>query len=200
MFKWGTGVISVFVFWSGQGKCYCNWQLTVASAEHVHVHCRQSQCAGERCTVHAMKFATETFLSTRLKKCLCVVFTWHGFVLVIRGSPLTRRMKEREKEKEADTRDRQREKEEIDELKRKLLDQGHPDPEAELARVSSCWKHSKAVDGTICSSRNVCLLFFVAVCRALVDWTGPKKASYLLIPIFKVFVASVSSFAVVDWV
>ncbi|KAK7104388.1 RNA-binding protein 25-like isoform X2 [Littorina saxatilis] len=52
-----------------------------------------------------------------------------------KGSPLARRLKEREKEKEADTRDRQREKEEIDELKRKLLDQGHPDPEAELARI-----------------------------------------------------------------
>lgn len=37
------------------------WRLTVASAEHVHVHCRQSLCAGERCAVHAVKFATETF-------------------------------------------------------------------------------------------------------------------------------------------
>ena len=48
---------------------------------------------------------------------------------------MNRRMKEREKEKEADTRDRQREKEEIEELKRKLLDQGHPDLEGELAKV-----------------------------------------------------------------
>nr|KAG5712289.1 hypothetical protein BaRGS_023868 [Batillaria attramentaria] len=52
-----------------------------------------------------------------------------------KGSPLARRLKEREKEKEADARDRQREKEELEELKRKLLDQGHPDPEAELARI-----------------------------------------------------------------
>ena len=56
-------------------------------------------------------------------------------------------MKEREKEKEADARDRQREKEEIDELKRKLLDQGHPDPEAELARVSGHQENPEAGDG-----------------------------------------------------
>ena len=61
--------------------------------------------------------------------------SYFGIVPSCRGSPLARRLKEREKEKEADTRDRQREKEEIEELKRKLLDQGHPDPEAELARV-----------------------------------------------------------------
>ena len=48
---------------------------------------------------------------------------------------MARRLKEREKEKEADSRDRQREKEEFEELKRKLLEEGHPDPEAELARV-----------------------------------------------------------------
>ncbi|KAK3091914.1 hypothetical protein FSP39_023680 [Pinctada imbricata] len=52
-----------------------------------------------------------------------------------KGSCLMRRLKEREKEREADTRDRQREKEELDEIKRKLLEEGHPDPEAELEKI-----------------------------------------------------------------
>ncbi|KAK6182945.1 hypothetical protein SNE40_010515 [Patella caerulea] len=52
-----------------------------------------------------------------------------------KGSALARRMKEREKEKEADARDRQREKEEFEEIKRRLMSEGHPDPEAELARI-----------------------------------------------------------------
>ena len=50
-----------------------------------------------------------------------------------------RRMKEREKEREADARDRQREKEELDEIKRRLMEEGHPDPEAELAKVLYCF-------------------------------------------------------------
>ncbi|XP_067682430.1 RNA-binding protein 25-like [Haliotis asinina] len=52
-----------------------------------------------------------------------------------KGSALARRLKEREKEKEADSRDRQREKEEYEELRRKLMEEGHPDPDAELARL-----------------------------------------------------------------
>ncbi|XP_074646948.1 RNA-binding protein 25-like isoform X2 [Tubulanus polymorphus] len=52
-----------------------------------------------------------------------------------KGSALSRRLKEREKEIEADTRDRQREKEEIEEIRRKLLEEGHPDPEGEVARI-----------------------------------------------------------------
>lgn len=47
-----------------------------------------------------------------------------------------RRMKEREKEIEEDMLDRQREKEELDELRKKLVEEGHPDPEAEVERVS----------------------------------------------------------------
>ena len=35
-------------------------------------------------------------------------------------------------------RDRHREREEIEELKRKLAEQGYADPEAELARVGVC--------------------------------------------------------------
>lgn len=37
---------------------------------------------------------------------------------------------------EADARDRAREKEEIEDIKRKLIDDGHPDLDNELARVS----------------------------------------------------------------
>lgn len=53
-----------------------------------------------------------------------------------RGGALQRRMKEREKEMEADDRDRQREKEEIEELRRKLTDEGHSDVEGEVAKVT----------------------------------------------------------------
>lgn len=37
---------------------------------------------------------------------------------------------------EADERDRKREKEELEEIRQRLLDEGHPDPDAELRRVS----------------------------------------------------------------
>ena len=53
-----------------------------------------------------------------------------------RGSALQRRLKEREKEMEIDERDRQREKEELEAIRRQLIEEGHPDPEAEMARVS----------------------------------------------------------------
>ena len=36
---------------------------------------------------------------------------------------------------EADERDRQREREEMEEIRRRLMEEGHPDPEAEMARV-----------------------------------------------------------------
>lgn len=49
---------------------------------------------------------------------------------------MIRRMKEREKEREADARDRQREKEELEDIRRQLMEEGHPDPEAELAKVT----------------------------------------------------------------
>ncbi|KAF8778396.1 RNA-binding protein 25 like protein [Argiope bruennichi] len=51
-----------------------------------------------------------------------------------KGNGLVRRMKEREKEIEEDMLDRQREKEELDELRKKLVEEGHPDPEAEVER------------------------------------------------------------------
>lgn len=52
-----------------------------------------------------------------------------------KGSALNRRLKEREKEIEIDSRDRQREKEELEELKQKLLEEGHPDPNGEFERI-----------------------------------------------------------------
>lgn len=42
---------------------------------------------------------------------------------------------EREKEMEADERDRQRERDELEEIRKKLMDEGHPDPEMEMSRV-----------------------------------------------------------------
>uniref|UniRef100_T1IML8 PWI domain-containing protein n=1 Tax=Strigamia maritima TaxID=126957 RepID=T1IML8_STRMM len=52
-----------------------------------------------------------------------------------KGSALSRRLKEREKEIENDNRDRQREKEELEELKQKLMEEGHADPTAEFERI-----------------------------------------------------------------
>lgn len=44
---------------------------------------------------------------------------------------------------EADERDRKREKEELEEIRQRLLAEGHPDPDAELQRVSCCWSDRK---------------------------------------------------------
>ena len=52
-----------------------------------------------------------------------------------RGSALQKRLRDREKEMEADERDRKREKEELEEIRQRLLAEGHPDPDAELQRV-----------------------------------------------------------------
>jgi len=52
-----------------------------------------------------------------------------------KGSALSRRLKEREREIDADNKDRQREKEELEEMKRKLLEDGHPDAEEQWARL-----------------------------------------------------------------
>ena len=60
-----------------------------------------------------------------------------------RGSALQKRLRDREKEMEADERDRKREKEELEEIRQRLLAEGHPDPDAELQRVSSCWSDRK---------------------------------------------------------
>lgn len=57
-----------------------------------------------------------------------------------RGSALQKRIRDREKEAELDERDRKREKEELEEIRQRLLAEGHPDPDAELQRVGhSFW-------------------------------------------------------------
>lgn len=57
-----------------------------------------------------------------------------------RGSALQKRLRDREKEIEMDERDRKREKEELEEIRQRLLAEGHPDPDAEMQRVSLAWK------------------------------------------------------------
>lgn len=57
------------------------------------------------------------------------------FGVTPRGSALQKRLRDREKEMEADERDRKREKEELEEIRQRLLDEGHPNPDAELRRV-----------------------------------------------------------------
>lgn len=57
-------------------------------------------------------------------------------VAATRGSALQKRLRDREKEAEADERDRKREKEEVEKIRQRLLDEGHPDPDAELRRVN----------------------------------------------------------------
>uniref|UniRef100_A0A8C6L0D8 RNA binding motif protein 25 n=1 Tax=Nothobranchius furzeri TaxID=105023 RepID=A0A8C6L0D8_NOTFU len=52
-----------------------------------------------------------------------------------RGSALQKRLRDREKEIEMDERDRKREKEELEEIRQRLLAEGHPDPDAELQRL-----------------------------------------------------------------
>uniref|UniRef100_A0A8C1J7N1 RNA binding motif protein 25a n=1 Tax=Cyprinus carpio TaxID=7962 RepID=A0A8C1J7N1_CYPCA len=52
-----------------------------------------------------------------------------------RGSALQKRLRDREKELELDERDRKREKDELEEIRQRLLAEGHPDPDAELQRV-----------------------------------------------------------------
>lgn len=51
-----------------------------------------------------------------------------------RGSELRVRLRDREKEREEDERDRRAEKRELEELRRKLKEEGHPDPESEAAK------------------------------------------------------------------
>lgn len=78
-------------------------------------------------------------------------------VVTPRGSALQKRLRDREKEMEADERDRKREKEELEEIRQRLLDEGHPDPDAELRRVSVC--------GTLClSEARICVRTQGEVC------------------------------------
>lgn len=66
---------------------------------------------------------------------MAIVLSAVLFGVTPRGSALQKRLRDREKEMEADERDRKREKEELEEIRQRLLDEGHPDPDAELRRV-----------------------------------------------------------------
>lgn len=71
-----------------------------------------------------------------MKRCSAAALRADVFFAATRGSALQKRLRDREKEMEADERDRKREKEELEEIRRRLLDEGHPDPDAELRRVT----------------------------------------------------------------
>jgi len=58
-----------------------------------------------------------------------------AFLQTSRGREMERRRTEREREIELDTRDRLKEKEELEELKSKILAEGHSDPSATLQQV-----------------------------------------------------------------
>lgn len=59
---------------------------------------------------------------------------------------------------EGDERDRKREKEELEEIRQRLLAEGHPDPDAELQRVSSNWSDKgKCIDIFIVLGKVKCL-------------------------------------------
>lgn len=77
-----------------------------------------------------------------------------------RGSALQKRLRDREKEMEADERDRKREKEELEEIRQRLLDEGHPDPDAELRRVRLCRRIcGVCLPVCLCSEHAVCVVF-----------------------------------------
>lgn len=54
-----------------------------------------------------------------------------------KGNNFVRKLKEFEKEREEDERDRISEKKELEELRKKLADEGHPDPESEAKKLMS---------------------------------------------------------------
>lgn len=66
-----------------------------------------------------------------------VIQFWLCFVVIPRGSALERRRKEREKEEDSDNRDRRREREEIEDIKRRLMEEGGEDLDAEIEKVRS---------------------------------------------------------------
>lgn len=66
---------------------------------------------------------------------MLIVLRADVFTMTTRGSALQKRLRDREKEVDVDERDRKREKEELEEIRQRLLDEGHPDPDAELRRV-----------------------------------------------------------------
>lgn len=68
-----------------------------------------------------------------------------------------------------DERDRKREKEELEEIRQRLLAEGHPDPEAEIRRV----RERERVCVTVCMPQGHLLLIVYIVCivnRSLFIW------------------------------
>lgn len=91
-----------------------------------------------------------------------------------------RRIKEREKEKEVDGRDRQREKEELDEIRRKLEEEGHPDLEAEIAKVSIISTFTDLFPGTSLFVTTAYMLFYRTSPKLspLVFWLQSKTIQF----------------------
>lgn len=68
---------------------------------------------------------------------------------------------------EADERDRKREKEELEEIRQRLLDEGHPNPDAELRRVRLL-KIAKCV----CVCVGAWMRIFYLLCSSVMNGLG----------------------------
>ena len=66
-----------------------------------------------------------------------------------RSSVMKSRLRERQKEMEEDERDKRNEKRELDELRRRLSEEGHPDPDSEAAKRMNHKVHEKSVNEKI---------------------------------------------------
>lgn len=66
-----------------------------------------------------------------------------------RSSVMKSRVRERQKELEEDERDKWNEKRELDELRRRLSEEGHPDPDSEAAKRMNHKVHEKSVNEKI---------------------------------------------------
>lgn len=99
---------------------YTKWHLNILKSKKLQqMPCDPDLVWFSRCNTAALAIVLNAVI-------LCVT---------PRGSALQKRLRDREKEMEADERDRKREKEELEEIRQRLLDEGHPDPDAELRRV-----------------------------------------------------------------
>lgn len=70
---------------------------------------------------------------------------------------MQKRLRDREKELELDERDRKREKDELEEIRQRLLAEGHPDPDAELQRVRMCVRFYICIHLCLCLTLFFCL-------------------------------------------
>lgn len=66
-----------------------------------------------------------------------------------RASVMKSRLRDRQKELEEDERDRRNEKRELEELRRRLSEEGHPDPDSEAAKRMNHKVHEKSVNEKI---------------------------------------------------